>query len=176
MAWVSANILPFEAELRAKLRRLCATPSDVDDLVQDVYYRVLRTESVEHVINPRGFLMQIAKNLLMDQCRRNAVVRIDFLASLDELDVDGSVPSTERVALARVELRWVLGLVGKLPGRCRDVFSARKIHGLSQAETAASLGISENVVEKEMMKGARLMAEMVKHDGVTSRTTPPGRA
>jgi len=159
--WVSINVLPFEAELRASMRRLCTTPDDVDDLVQEVYCRLLRSASVEHIATPRAFAMQVAKNIMLDRLRRDSVLRIDIMASLDDLDVPEASPSTERVAMARSELRWVLGLIDQLPHRCRQVYRARRIQGLSQIETAAFLGLSENVIEKEMMKGSRLLAEML---------------
>lgn len=176
VAWVSANVIPFEAELRARLRRLCRSHAEIDDLVQDMYYRILKTESIEHIREPRAFVMQTAKNILVDRYRREAVVSIEAVADLEMLDIEDSSPSTERVALARAELKWLLGLVANLPERCREVFSARKIYGLSQRETADSLGISENIVEKEMMKGGKLVSEMIKSRGMdepSSATTAP---
>lgn len=161
IAWVSANVIPFEAALRIKLRRHCASAAEIDDLVQEVYYRILKMEAFEHVREPQGFLMQTAKNILTDRLRREAIVAIDAVANLEDLDVADPAPSPERVALARAELKWVLGLVANLPTRCKQVFRARKIYGMSQNETAASLGISENVVEKEMMKGLKLVSQMV---------------
>jgi RNA polymerase sigma-70 factor (ECF subfamily) len=172
VAWVSANVIPFEAELRAKLRRRCESASEVDDLIQDVYYRILKMESVEHVREAKAFLMQTAKNILIDRARRHAVVYIDSVANLDELDVADSAPSPERVALARAELKWVLGLVSNLPDRCKQVFRARKIYGMSQDETAASLGITENVVEKEMMRGLKLVSQMVAEVSVDGCAMP----
>jgi len=44
-----------------------------------------------------------------------------------------------------------------LPERCRQVFELRKVHGLSQAETAKALRLSENIVEKETAKGLGLI-------------------
>jgi RNA polymerase sigma-70 factor (ECF subfamily) len=120
--------------------------------------------------------MQIAKNILVDRFRREAIVQIDAVASLEALDVADPGPSPERVALARAELKWVLGLVANLPERCRRVFSARKIDGLSQQETAHSLNLTENVVEKEMMRGLKLVAEMVARVGVDSGQAAPPAA
>ncbi|MBW8883129.1 MAG: RNA polymerase sigma factor, partial [Asticcacaulis sp.] len=153
VAWVSANVIPYEAELRQRLRRICASTAEVDDLVQDVYCRLLKMETVAHVGEPRAFLMQIAKNIIIDRLRRDAIVHIYAVADLDELAVADSGPSPERVALARSELKWVLGMVAHLPERCRQVFRARKIQGLSQHDTALSLGVSENIVEKETIRG-----------------------
>lgn len=172
VAWVSAHMIPFEAELRAKLRRLCGSPAEIDDLVQDVYYRVLRTEAIEHIREPKAFIMQIAKNILVDRFRHESVVSIDAVANLEELSIPDNAPSTERVAQARAEWKWVVGLIANLPERCKQVFTARKIYGLSQNETAESLGISENIVEKEVIKGVKLMGEMVKYMQVDSRGQP----
>jgi RNA polymerase sigma-70 factor (ECF subfamily) len=166
IAWVSANAIPFEAEFRAKLRRRCESASEVDDLIQDVYYRILKMASLDHVLDAKAFLMQTAKNILIDRVRREAIVRIDAVADLDELHVADSAPSPERVAMARAELKWVMGLVANLPDRCKHVFRARKIYGFSQDETATRLGITENVVEKEMMRGLKLVSQMVAQVGV----------
>ena len=62
-----------------------------------------------------------------------------------------------RKAPSRRELVRVLGLIEGLPERCRQVFELRKVHGLSQAETAKALRISENIVEKETAKGLNLI-------------------
>ncbi|MES3021549.1 MAG: sigma-70 family RNA polymerase sigma factor [Pseudomonadota bacterium] len=166
IAWVSANAIPFEAELRAKLRRRFDTAAEVDDLIQDVYYRILKMASLDHVIDAKAFLMQTAKNILIDRVRREAIVRIDAVADLDELDVADPAPSPERVALARAELKWVMGMVANLPERCKHVFRARKIYGFSLDETATSLGITESIVEKEMKRGLKLISEMVTRVGV----------
>ena len=38
----------------------------------------------------------------------------------------------------------------QLPARCRQVFTLRKVYGLSQKEIAAELKISENTVESHL--------------------------
>ena len=68
--------------------------------------------------------------------------------------------------LARTELKWVIGLVAHLPDRCKNVFRARRIHGLSQQETAATLGLSDSVVEHEMMRAMKLMSELIARYGM----------
>ena len=164
--WVTSNFLPFEAELRAMLRRVCASPAEVDDVIQETYYKVLQMASMDHVREPRGFLVRISKNIVIDRMRRDAIVNIEAMANLDELEIADSAPSPERVALARAELRWVIGLIANLPDRCKEVFRARRIYGLSQIETAETLGISEGIVEKETMRGMALISDMIAQVGV----------
>jgi RNA polymerase sigma factor (sigma-70 family) len=164
--WVTSNFLPFEAELRAMLRRVCASPAEVDDVIQETYYKVLQMASMDHVREPRGFLVRISKNIVIDRMRRDAIVSIEAMANLDELEIADSAPSPERVALARAELRWVIGLIANLPDRCKDVFRARRIYGLSQIETADTLGSSEGIVDKETMRGMALISDMIARVGV----------
>jgi RNA polymerase sigma-70 factor (ECF subfamily) len=70
------------------------------------------------------------------------------------------------VVFAREELKWVFGLIGNLPDRCKSVFRARRVHGMSQNETAETLGLTDSVVEHEMMRGMRLMSEMISRHGM----------
>jgi RNA polymerase sigma factor (sigma-70 family) len=164
--WVTSNFLPFEAELRLMLRRVCASPAEVDDVIQETYYKVLQMDSMDHVREPRGFLVRISKNIVIDRMRRDAIVSIEAVANLEVLEIADTAPSPERVALARAELRWVIGLIANLPDRCKQVFRARRIYGLSQSETAETLGITEGIVEKETMRGMALISDMIALVGV----------
>ncbi len=167
VAWVSSHIVPFEAELRHKLGHICKGQGEVDDLVQDVYYRLLKLSSVAHIDDPRNYLFQMARNLVIDQVRRKAVVRIETMHNLEDLVVPDDRPSPESVAMARAELKWVLGVIANLPDRCREVFRLRKIYGMSQAEAARNLGLSENVVEKETMRGMHIISDLVARVGLS---------
>lgn len=170
--WVTSHFLPFEAELRAILRRVCSGPAEVDDVVQEVYYKVLTLSSLAHVREPKAFLVRAAKNIVIDRLRREAIVSIDAMANLDELEVEDASPSPERVVQARSELNWVIGLIANLPERCKQVVHARRIYGLSQSETAQALGISEGIVEQETLKGMNLIAEMIARVGMHQGTSP----
>jgi RNA polymerase sigma-70 factor (ECF subfamily) len=168
VAWVITHFLPFEAELRNVLRRVCGRPEEVDDVIQDVYSRVLDCRTLAHVREPKAFLVQTAKNLLTDKLRREAVVRIDAVANLEDLDVPGDSPDPERIAMARAELKWVIGLIANLPARCKAVFRARRIYGMSQKETAETVGISEELVEYETRRGLDLISKMIERVGMES--------
>lgn len=164
VAWVSTHVIPFEAEMRMRLRRMCKTSSEADDLMQDIYFRLLQTPSVEHVREPRAFVMQIAKNLIVDHARHDAVVQVESTTDIDYFS--DAQPSPERVVMARNELQWVLGMIGRLPERCRLVFRARRIYGMSQNETAQCLRVSENIVEKETIRGLKLLSDMISRSGL----------
>jgi RNA polymerase sigma factor (sigma-70 family) len=159
--WLKLHFLPFEGKLRAQLGRICISPSDVDDVIQETYYRVLQADSLEHIREPRAFLMQTAKNIVTDRLRRDAVVSIQAMATLEELGVADDAPTPERIVAARAELDWVLRLAARLPERCRKVFRARRLHGLSQKETSETLELTVSMVEYETIRAMDLMSGMI---------------
>ena len=153
LAFVGTQILPHEADLRRMLLRLGVKAHACDDIVQEVYCRVLELERFDHIDDPRAYLFRMARNVELARVRRSRVVSIMTVQNLDELHVEDTTPDPETATAARLELRQVLDLIRGLPDRCRRVVELRKVHGLSQAETAKKLGLSENVVEKETAKG-----------------------
>lgn len=168
--WLTINFLPHEAELRRMLRRVCTGPAEIDDVVQETCYRILSMATLDQVRDPKPFVFRSAKNIVLDRIKRDSVVKIEAVANLEDLEIADTSPSPERIVFARSELKWVIGLVANLPDRCKSVFLARKIHGLSQQETAQTLGLTDGVVEHEMMKGMRLMSDMIATYGVNQET------
>lgn len=165
--WMSRHVLPYEGELRVRLGGFCGAAGpgahgvEIDDIIQEVYFRILKLAAVDYIREPKDFVMQMAKNILVDKLRRDAIVDIAVIADLERLGVEDPGPSPERVAAGKIELGWIVGLIGALPERCRQVFVARKVFGYSQTETADQLSLSENVVEKETMRGVKLLSRMV---------------
>lgn len=175
--WLTLHFLPHEAELRCMLRRVCVSAAEIDDVIQETCYRILLIQDLDHVRSPKPFVFRTAKNIVLDRIRRDAVVSIETMANLDELDIADSAPSPERVVFAREELKWVFGLIGQLPDRCKSVFRARRVQGMSQGETAQTLGLTDSVVEHEMMRAMRLMSDMISKHGMAqanaARPAPP---
>jgi RNA polymerase sigma factor (sigma-70 family) len=164
--WLTLNFLPHEAELRCMLRRVCVSAAEIDDVIQETCCRILLIQDLDHVRSPKPFVFRTAKNIVLDRIRRDAVVSIETVANLDELEIADTAPSPERVVFAREELKWVFGLIGNLPDRCKSVFRARRVQGMSQGETAQTLGLTDSVVEHEMMRAMRLMSEMISKHGM----------
>jgi RNA polymerase sigma-70 factor (ECF subfamily) len=165
---VRFHVIPYEAEVRRWIGTVYYEKSEIDDIIQDIYFRLLKLDSVAHITDPRAYLYQAARNAIAGRLRRKRIVSIRSVQNLDELGVYDGAPSPERVTAARAELKWVLCLIANLPERCGQVMRLRKIHGLSQAEAARRLAVSENIIEKETIKGVKLISEMAKQIGVSS--------
>lgn len=157
VTWVGVHVMPHEPAVRAWLSRAMLNPADVDDLIQEAYCKMAGLTAFETIANPAGYFFGVCRNMVADHVRRARVVRFEVVAELDSLGLHSEEPSPERAVAARRELRRVQDLIAGLPDRCRKVFELRKIHGRSQKDIAAELGISESAVENEGVKGLRLI-------------------
>lgn len=156
MAWVGSEILPHEADVRAWLRRTL-DPDDLEDVIQEAYCQISGLEDVGHIGNGRAYFFVTARSIVLMRLRRARVVRIETVTEIDNLSIVGDEPSPERVAVGRLELLRVRGLIARLPDRCRRIFELRKIEGLSQREVARKIGVSEHIVENDVGKGLKLI-------------------
>ena len=146
----------FRLPLLAYFGRRVASPTEAEDLTQDVFERVLRSLERRPIENPEALVFQIAVNLLRDRGRR--VRRHGTLEALpseavadlaDALTVD---LSPERVVLGETALADVLAALQELGERTRAIFYLYRLENLKVREIAAIYGISASAVEKHVSK------------------------
>lgn len=130
------------------VRRLLSGGAGAEDLVQQVFLRLLVTGGPEH---GRATLMAAARNLtlnhLRDLRRRGETVLSDEAFAR----IADAAPSPETVTLYRSELRRLLEAVAALPPRRRDIFVLSRFEGLSHAEIAARLDIAPRTVVNQLV-------------------------
>lgn len=162
--WFSDQVLVHEHGLRAFLGRYAAQPADLEDGVQETYARLLSMTAAARagVRNWRAFVFTTARNVALDRFRRQRVISLDLIAELDASDVlQDKHPTAYEELNSRQELALLARAVAQLPERCRQVFTLRKLYGLSQKQIAAQLEITENTVEQHVAKGVRLVARFM---------------
>lgn len=155
--WLSLEILPHEAEARDWIRAAAISLEEEDDLIQEVYCRLLEVEDFAGVGSPRSLLFQTVRAAIQDHLRQTPVVRIDISSLIDDLIAPEALNSPETIAHDRRVLAQVGQVIEALPKRCRQVFEMRKLWGLPQKDVARRLNISEKAVESETTRGLRLL-------------------
>ena len=163
--WLARHVLPHEPALRGWLSKRSLAGLDPDDIVQETYARLVEIKSVDHIHNPRTYLFQVAKTVILMHMRRMKVLPMDAVEDFDALDLAAPDPTPEQIAADRQELRRIEAMIAALPARPREAFILRKVEGLSQRETAERLGLSESTVEKHIGKCIRLLMNAMKHGG-----------
>ncbi len=133
-----------------------ANPDDALDVVQESFvaaHGALRR--FDPSLPMRPWLARIALNRCRDRLRRRRVRRILMpFGTADnpaELVADDA-PGHDVVAADRQELARTMRAISGLPAAIREPIVLRTIEGLSQAETAEALGISEKAVETRLRR------------------------
>lgn len=159
--WFEAHVRPHEPMLRAWLRRRFVATDEVDDVVQEAYVRLVKARLAGEVSSPKAFLFAVARNLAFDRLRHQRVTRTEPLAENEGqyvLEEGEGIP--ESIAHNQ-ELALLTEAIQSLPDRCRQIFTLRKVYGLSQGEIAEKLGVSENTVTAQLTIGLRKCMEFM---------------
>lgn len=134
--------------------------SDTEDLVQEVFVRVMRTD-LSAVRDVQAFVFHVAGNLLRDRYRRSKT-RVDFLVELETLD-SANVEALDpfRRLAGREQLRIVDQSLSELSPKTRSIFLRSRIEGISVTDIAFEEGISVRAVHKHVAKAmAHLLSKI----------------
>src|SRR5262249_11803658 len=148
--WFLEEVQPYEAKLRAYLRHRFPTVGDVDDIVQETYARLFRERRAGQGFEAAPFLFPVAAHVAFDIFRRNRTIAVGGLGEMDGLGVLEERPDAAEFASHNQEIELLQEAIRMLPERCREVFSLRRLQGLTHREIAERLGISENTVDAQL--------------------------
>ncbi|WP_309643251.1 sigma-70 family RNA polymerase sigma factor [Phenylobacterium sp.] len=157
---------PLRRWLVRYFQRRVRNDAEVEDLVQDVFTRVVARDSADPVVHLGGYLMATAASVLADRARRGAVRQSDRHVPFDpDVHADEDIDA-ERVLSGREELHAATAALLALPERTRTIFVLRRLEGMRHRDIAAHLGISVSAVEKHMVRAIEhLSVEMEKRHG-----------
>jgi RNA polymerase sigma factor (sigma-70 family) len=129
--------------------------SEIDDLIQDVFLRIVKRGGSYRLDNFDGYVFETAASVLADRFRRRRVRHTDQHLSFDP-DLHGGVDlGPDAVLAGRDALRRTTIVLMDLPERTRTVFVLRRLEGQSYREISLRLGLSVSAVEKHMLRAVR---------------------
>jgi RNA polymerase sigma factor (sigma-70 family) len=160
------EVRPHEAALRAYVRVRFPSLTDIDDLVQETFSRILRAHDAGPVRSPKALLFTTARNTAIDLLRRGQVVQIDSLANVEQLSVLEEGPNPVDALNREQELALLEAAVQSLPTRCQQILILKKIEGLSYAEIGEKLGIKANTISAQLTIGVLRCRRFFEEHGV----------
>ncbi len=136
--------------------------SEPDDILQEAYLRVLQAHEKGPMQSPKAFLFAVARNLALDQVRHRQAAGERDLARIDDLNVVDETADVSETVARNQELELLTQAIQSLPDRCRRIFTLRKVYGLSQADIAQELAVSEHTVSAQLTIGLHKCAEYMR--------------
>jgi len=152
---ISEVVKREQSRLRNFIRRRVPDPGDAEDILQDVFYRLVEANRllmpIEHIT---GWLFRVARNRITDLFRKKEPETFSDLRAVDEegelADFEDLLPSPDagpEALYARSVLLDELELaLDELPDEQREVFVAHELEGRSFKQMSAETGVSLNTL------------------------------
>ncbi len=162
---VSKLAVLFERHHRALYRyfmSMTRDPQTSEDLVQDVFFRILRFRAT---YDPRqsftAWMYQIARNANVDRIRqkRGEVLDIDELG-LGNREPVSPDPDPEATAVRTQDLERVRQAMELLPPEKREILVFCRFQGMKYEEIAEVLGCGVGTVKVRVYRAMRALAEI----------------
>jgi RNA polymerase sigma factor (sigma-70 family) len=134
-----------QSRLRSFIRRRVPDPRDAEDILQDVFARLVEANRllmpIDHVT---AWLFRVARNRIIDFFRARSP-DADDVSELEEL-LPSADAGPDAVYARNVLLDEIALAIDELPKDQRDVFVAHELEGRSFKELSAETGVSVNTL------------------------------
>jgi RNA polymerase sigma-70 factor, ECF subfamily len=150
----------LEARLRPYVARRVASPSDVDDVLQEVFVRMHRgIVGLRDGERLGGWVYRIAERAVVDHQRSRARHPLPRDADHEPQPL-GESESNEDTDL-ELELGECVALfVARLPSPYREAITLTELEGLTQKEAAEMLGVSLSGMKSRVQRGRERIRQM----------------
>lgn len=138
--------------------------SEALDVTQEAFIAAFASLARFDATRPfRAWLMRIAVNKCPDWARRRAVRRLFRMARPldDACDIADQGLDPEAHAISQAELARVSAAVAALPANLKDPLILCRLEGMSMAEAADVLGLTEKAVETRIYRARQKLSEML---------------
>lgn len=142
--------------LQGFLLRATGSVSETDDIIQEVYLRLVKKNLTLNMLTtpkkaiPKAYLLKTAVNIIRDRKRREKVRNRDFHSSLDETTCSDKSPLIENTLLWRQGIQIVDDALRELKPIHQQVFLLHRIENLTFPQISERTGIPLRTVQRYM--------------------------
>ncbi|HXU44508.1 MAG TPA: sigma-70 family RNA polymerase sigma factor [Thermoanaerobaculia bacterium] len=159
----------FELHHRAVFHaayRVTGNPSDAEDVVQTVFFRLARREELDLTEQVGSYLHRAGVNAALDLMRARKRARAVALDEVAEALPEEPAHGPERRRENRELARALRSAVSQLSPRQAEIFSLRYFEGLSNLDISRMLDCSQTAVAVILHRARhRLQKELAAHEG-----------
>jgi len=155
---VGQLIVEHRPKLKAFIRKRVSNNEDADDILQDVFYQLVKT--VENSMNPieqvSAWLYRVARNLIINKGIKKSEEELpvykdeetdEVLNDFSEILFDSEMPASPETEYLR-SLVWteLENALAELPPEQREIFELTELNGIPVKEIAETTGIPVNTL------------------------------
>lgn len=145
----------FGDQLRTFVSRRISDPSDVEDILQDMFVKIhTRMSSLRDEERIAAWLYQIARNSIADYYR----ARRETLELPETLTAESEPEESDSIAQMAIGMSY---LVESLPEKYREPVRLAELEGLSQRAIAEQLGLSLSGAKSRVQRGRKLLRALL---------------
>lgn len=126
-------------------------PEDAADIAQQAFERFMSVAEPEGIAQPRAYLFQLVRNLVVDGLRRDKV-RSEHALREEQQEEAASGDCPLGAAIGGEQLLILQQVIEKLPAKRRRAFVLNRVYQMSYREIAEEMGISPDSVKKHVMR------------------------
>ena len=127
------------------------TPEDARDIVQQAFERFMTVAEPRGIEQPRAYLYQLVRNLVVDGLRRDKV-RAEHAKREALSEEPACTDAPLRSVLGGEQLQALQRIIEKLPAKRRRAFVLSRVHQMSYREIAEAMGITTDGVKKHVLR------------------------
>lgn len=143
--------LEHRQALQNYLRKWVKSPDDVQEILQEIWLRVLKHGHSDRLASPaaKSFLYTIASNLVRDRHRTHLARRYDQHESIeDNSELACNNPGPDDYTAYQQTREHLLQALATLDSKYRDAFVMHRFMDRKHEEIATILGVSIRTVER----------------------------
>lgn len=157
--------LKHAKSLQGLLTRKVRDPQLAADLVQESFLRLAEQQQGEHIDNTPAYLYRTAHNLMIDHVRQQQRRKTDLVPQETLETIVEERPGLDEAAATEQHMRRLRAALDDLPPRTREIFRLNRLEGLTHAEVARRLDISDSSVQKHLSRALAYVMQCLQESG-----------
>ncbi len=152
------HLLPIKDKIYRMGLRITRNAQEAEDLTQDTLVKVWREcQNGSSIDNLEAYCITVCRNLALDRIERHENGTLSIEA--EQADALDTAPSPEERLEQDDRMRTVQRIFNELPERQRSAIQLRDIEGMTYAEAAAAMGISEELFKVTLHRARKIVRE-----------------
>ena len=140
----------YNVRLKSFLVRHLNKKSDVDDVAQEVYFRIIKYWQPDGRTPSLQMLYTIALNIIKNRFNRQKSPGAHPHVPINDINMASDIPSPEDILMYQKRVDTIKSVYKGLKEDSRRAFSLHRFNGNTYEEIAEKMGISKSMVQKHI--------------------------